>query len=585
MEQRVYPHYPIQTIARELLGTIRGISRRFDIVSLNRDIEATEGLFKQERAIDVAILGQFKAGKSSFINSLIGQDVLPVGVIPVTTVITRLDYASEPKAVVTNFDGTVVEISIDEVEQFISEENNPANTKNVEVVDIGLPALALYRGLRIVDTPGLGSVFKYNTETSEEWLPKVGAAIVAVSADRPLSENDITLLRQLSKYTPQIILLLTKADLLSEDQQKEVIMFFSDTLKREINQELPIYLYSTRKSTETLKGVIEKLLLGLSDNLDTEFVNILRHKLVSLAKSCLAYLDLALKTSEKADEDRESLKRLILTEKLNYDLIHSELFALTRENMLQTRTMIAARLETKRDEFTRRLLDRLTVEMPTWKGNLWRLTRRYEEWLEENLAMELAELSRKEHRHFYGTLSKTYMSVSRSLDLFRNLLDRNIEAVLGVKLTPTEWDINVPEPTHPDVAFAKVFDFHFDLLWFFIPMFVFRRAFERHFIKQIPGVTRTHLSRLAYQWEIRINRTCERIRDQALQYVQDELSTIDALLWQTMDQTEDIQVVLKNLECSLNKLDGMSCTHVIEGVPTVLPDENKSETTKNTCGE
>jgi len=45
-----------------------------------------------------------------------------------------------------------------------------------------LPALARYPGLRLVDTPGLGSVFKYNTETSEEWLPQVGAAIVAVSA-------------------------------------------------------------------------------------------------------------------------------------------------------------------------------------------------------------------------------------------------------------------------------------------------------------------------------------------------------------------------------------------------------------------
>ena len=54
------------------------------------------------------------------------------------------------------------------------------------------------------------------------------------------------------------------------------------------------------------------------------------------------------------------------------------------------------------------------------------------------------ELSKAEHRHFFGTLNKTYMSVSRSLDLFRNLLDRNIETVLGVKLSPAEWDYKRP---------------------------------------------------------------------------------------------------------------------------------------------
>ncbi len=517
---------PIQSIARSILEKIRQDSLHFNIVSLSRDIEACETLFGQSQAIDVAILGQFKAGKSSFINSLIGQDILPVGVIPVTTVITRLQYGKEPKVLVTQFDGSTVTIAIDEVGQFVSEEKNPANKKNVEVVDVELPVLGPYQGLRLVDTPGLGSVFKYNTDTSEDWLPQVGAAIVAVSADRPLSDNDLSLLRELARYTPKIILLLTKVDLLSQDQQKEVIEFLKSTLQREIHQDLPIYAYSTRVDVEVLKGRIESVLLDLSKNRGAEFIDILRHKVSSLAKSSLAYLEIAFKTSRKADEDRENLKNLILTEKLNYDLIRSELFVMVRENMLQTRTLIAARLETKRIELTKKLMGRLKEEMSTWKGNLWRLTRKYEEWLEENLLREMRELSQREHRHFFGTLNKTYTSVSRSLDLFRNLLDKNIETVLGTKLSPTEWDISVSEPSHPDIAFAKVFDIHLDLLWFLIPMFVFRRAFESHFLKQIPGIAQTHLSRLAYQWEVKINRTIEEIRDRALRYVRDELSIL-----------------------------------------------------------
>jgi GTP-binding protein EngB required for normal cell division len=558
MEQKAAQPCPVITTSasRSILNKIREFSVRFGILSLNRDIEACENLLTEDRIIDVALLGQFKAGKSSFINSLIGSDVLPVGVIPVTTVITRLYYDPKPGAIVTDFDGTATGVDIQEVDRFISEEQNPANEKNVEVVDIALPAMSRYPGLRLVDTPGLGSAFTYNTETSREWLPEVGAAIVAVSSDRPLSENDLNLLRDLARYTPKIVLLLTKADLLSEAQQDEMIRFFSNTLKREINRELPVYLYSIRWNTELWKSWMDAFLLGLSTNRDAEFDNIVQHKLASLAKACLGYLQIALKTSESADADRESLKKVILTEKLNHDLICSELFVVTRENMLQTRAAIAARLEARRTEFTRVLMDRLGKEMPTWKGNLWKLTRTYEEWLEENLSRELNQLSQKEHRHFFGTLNRAYMSVSRSVDLFRNLLEKNIESVLGVKLSPAKWNITVPEPGHPDVAFTHVFDFHFDLLWYLIPMFVFRGVFERQFLKKIPRIARTQLSRLAYQWEVRINKTIEDIRDQALQYVQEELSTIDALLSRTAAQTEDIRTAINDLEYGLTNAGG-----------------------------
>jgi GTP-binding protein EngB required for normal cell division len=547
---------PVQSTARSIVDRVRQAADSFDIVSLRRHIDACEGLLFQDQLIDAAILGQFKAGKSSFINSLIGHDILPVGVIPVTTVITRLRCGEKAAAVVTKFDGGTVEVPVEEVGEFISEEKNPANAKNVEVVDIALPALARYPGLRLVDTPGFGSVFKYNAETSEEWLPHVGTAIVAVSADRPLSDNDLDLLRELARYTPKILLLLTKADLLSHDQQKEVIRFFKNILKREINQDLPVYPYSTKARTGLLKSRIDALLLGLSKNRDAEFVNILHHKVASLAKGAIAYLEIALRTSEKADEDRESLKNLILTEKLSYDLIRSELFAIARENMLQTRTFIAMRLETRRVEFTRKLMAGLRKEMPTWKGSLRLLTHRYEEWLEESLTTDLAELSKEEHRHFFGTLNKTYMSVSRSLDLFRNLLDRNIEAVLGIKLSPAEWDISVPEPTRPDVAFTKVFDFHFDLLWFLIPMVIFRGAFERHFLSKIQGIAQMHLSRLAYQWEIRVNRTIEEIRYQALKYVQDELAAIDGLLSRSAGHSEEIRKMIDDLQGGVRELTG-----------------------------
>jgi len=542
--------------AQDVLKKIKDATNQFHILSLNRQIEVCEGLFIESPLIDVAILGQFKAGKSSFINSLIGKPILPVGVIPVTTVITRLQYGKNEKAIVTQFDGTRTEVGIQEIEDFISEARNPANKLNVDVVDVELPSLENYRGLRLVDTPGLGSIYKYNTATSEEWLPEAGAAIVTISSDRPLSENDINLMQELMSYTPKVVLLLTKADLLTEDQQKEVVQFFKTTLKREFKREFPIFLYSTIAQTELFKRWLDNFLLNLSQNRDMEFKNIVQHKTRSLAKSCIGYLEIALKTSTQADHDRENLKKLILDEKVNSELIQSELFLIARENMLQTRTLITTRLDTsQRAPLIQKVLASLSEEISTWKGNLWELTRRYEEWLMETMAREMNNISNSEHKHFFGTLKKAQVSISRSVELFRSLLNKNIEKVLGVKLEEVDWKIEVSEPPHPDVAFTRTFDFNLDLLWFLFPMFIFRGVFERQFLKKIPRVADIHLSRLAYQWEVRINKTIEEMKNQALKYVHDELSTIDALLSQVSGQTDRINTMIYELKEQLGKLE------------------------------
>ncbi|MEN6617503.1 MAG: dynamin family protein, partial [Syntrophorhabdus sp.] len=471
-----------------------------------------------------------------------------------TTVITRLAYGPGEQAIITFLDNRQLRINLDEIELFVSEAKNPANEKNVETVDITLPDLQHYEGLRLVDTPGLGSVFKYNTEISQEWLPEVGMAIVAISADRPLSENDLALIRDLTEHTPKVVLLLTKVDLLSSEQQAEVVQFFKNTLKRELNRDFPVLLYSVLRETEFYKRFLDHLLFALAGNRSNELETILRHKLRSLLKNAISYLEIALKISLQNDKDRDSLKRLILDEKVNYELIRSELSLVARDNELQTRSLIADYLDANhRLPLTKKVLETLSREMVLWEGNLWKLTRKYEQWLMEIMTREIDSLSKTEYRHFLGSLKKTYASISRSIMLFRNLLDQNIEKVLGITPNSVEWNIKVTEPSHPDIAFVHPFDFHFDLLWFLIPMFAFRKVFENHFKKLIPRVVETHLSRLAYQWEIRINRTIDDIRDQALQYVRDELSAIDALISQGEPEAKNIAAEIAQLKDILDR--------------------------------
>ena len=336
----------IQETFEPLLSRIQEICDQFHILSLNRQIEACKNLLRQDQLIDVAILGQFKSGKSSFLNSLIGKPILPVGVIPVTTTITRLQYGKRERAIVRHFDGQQTEVDIGAIEEFTSEAKNPANQKNVEVVDVELPSLEKYAGLRLVDTPGLGSIFKYHIETSENWLPEVGTALLAISSDRPLAENDLQLIRDLRKHTPKIVLLLTKADLLSPEQQKEVVHFFRTALRRELHEEFPIFLYSTRQETERWKQRLEnEVFRPLSINREDEFKKILQHKVQSLGKGCLSYLEIALKTSLQVDLDREQLRKQILNEKVNYELVREEISLIARENSEQTRELIQNYLE------------------------------------------------------------------------------------------------------------------------------------------------------------------------------------------------------------------------------------------------
>ena len=81
-----------------------------------------------------------------------------------------------------------------------------------------------------------------------------------------------------------------------------------------------------------------------------------------------------------------------------------------------------------------------------------------------------------------------------------------------------------------------------------IPMCIFRRLFAGHFKKLLPGIVEVHLSRLAHQWEVRINKTIDEVNDQAMEFVKDELATIDTLLSGMETETGTISAAIEELK-------------------------------------
>ncbi|HOC76266.1 MAG TPA: hypothetical protein PKL66_09505, partial [Deltaproteobacteria bacterium] len=87
-----------------------------------------------------------------------------------------------------------------------------------------------------------------------------------------------------------------------------------------------------------------------------------------------------------------------------------------------------------------------------------------------------------------------------------------------------------------------------DLIWFLIPMVIFRGLFEKHFLRGIPWSVEVNLSRLAAQWESRINKAIDEMRKQTITYIRDEIETIESLLSEPSGQTDEIQEMVMNLQ-------------------------------------
>jgi len=202
---------PVTNPTTSPLDLVERLAAKYEVTSILPLLHTCRTL-ASERVLRIAVFGRFKAGKSTFLNRLVGRDLVPTGVTPVTSVITEVGYGPRERAVVRYLDGREEEIPVEQISSFVAESENPENLKQVAVVLVDLPSLRVYSGIRFVDTPGLDSVFAHNTEASLSWLPNVGLALVAIGVDPPLSQQDIALIRRLYDFTPRVTVLLTKLD-------------------------------------------------------------------------------------------------------------------------------------------------------------------------------------------------------------------------------------------------------------------------------------------------------------------------------------------------------------------------------------
>jgi hypothetical protein len=201
---------------------------------------AAEARSLAERVVEgrfyVACLGQFKRGKSSLLNALVGVPLLPVGVVPVTSVVTVVRFGERNAARVRFSDGHEQEIGVDDLAGFVSEEGNPSNRQAVAVVELFVPSLLLKSGMCLVDTPGLGSVFEGNSAVTRGFVPHIDAGLVVLGADPPISADELALVQEIATQTPELIFVLNKSDRLPDTERREARSFAERVLKEKLGR-------------------------------------------------------------------------------------------------------------------------------------------------------------------------------------------------------------------------------------------------------------------------------------------------------------------------------------------------------------
>jgi small GTP-binding protein len=210
---------------RELLAELRAALTRFgasesDQAALAASIRQLDEFFL------LVVVGEFNAGKSAFINALVGQRVLQEGVTPTTAQIHVLKY------------GDSVQTSVDE--------------QGLRVVSA---PVELLRDVHIVDTPGTNAIIREHERLTAEFVPRSDLVLFVTSADRPFTETERAFLESIRDWGKKIVIVINKADIFETPRElDEVVEFVGDSARRLLGITPEIYPVSARLAQRAKQG-------------------------------------------------------------------------------------------------------------------------------------------------------------------------------------------------------------------------------------------------------------------------------------------------------------------------------------------
>ena len=189
----------------------------------------------EEDRFHLVVVGEFNHGTSTFVNALLGETVLPVGVTPTTAAIHHLKYADKPEATVVFQSGKRDAIPFEDTRRFAvgggasldGSAGDGAPRDEVDYLEVGYPAALLKERILLVDTPGVNDLSLQRSDITYSYIPRADAVLFLLDAGQILKESERQFLNDklLKASRDKIVFVITKWDILDETEKSEALAY------------------------------------------------------------------------------------------------------------------------------------------------------------------------------------------------------------------------------------------------------------------------------------------------------------------------------------------------------------------------
>jgi GTP-binding protein EngB required for normal cell division len=317
--------YLAQGLGQDLQGRLDRLVRTTNEIGLLKTLEQVinnQGLIEfrsalsiildklESQSFQIAVFGRVSSGKSSLLNHILGADVLPVGVNPITAIPTRIVHGAKPRVKISYLDGKNEEAEIARLREFVSEQYNPGNSRHVTRITVELPSERLRDGVVFVDTPGLGSLATSGAAETLAYLPQCDLGVVLVDAGSTLTQEDLSTVQRLYEAAIPALVILSKADLLVAEDRDRSLNYISGQVTLQLGLKVPIQPVSIKNDyTELLDRWFLHEIQPLYAKHQELAQQSLRRKIGALRDAVEAALKVQLELSEKGvKKDKQRLR-------------------------------------------------------------------------------------------------------------------------------------------------------------------------------------------------------------------------------------------------------------------------------------
>jgi GTPase SAR1 family protein len=216
-------------------STVLGISLAEAETALHRVVAARE---RMANPLTIAVMGEFSAGKSTFVNALLGQEIAPVGVLPTTTTINVFRHGTGKNAHVHYRDGRVATFAKSEVTAFLNElDDHEAN--RIHHVEIEHERTRM-GDAAVVDTPGLNALDEVHEQVARGFVDEADAIVWVFSATRSGAGTEAGMLHELRRGGRQVLGVLNKIDTLDAGEVAELVAYLKQQLGGVVIDMIPV---------------------------------------------------------------------------------------------------------------------------------------------------------------------------------------------------------------------------------------------------------------------------------------------------------------------------------------------------------